>query len=263
MNILEEIIAHKHLEVAERRTQQPFTVLEAAVRDLPPARSLRRSLANSDTGIIAEFKRRSPSKGWIKANAEVEKIIPAYVANGAAGLSILTDTTYFGGRLADVEMARPLTDLPLLRKEFIVDEYQLFEARVAQADAILLIAAALSPTSCHRLAATAHDLGLEVLLEIHEAAELDAYSPAIDLIGVNNRDLRTFRTDPEQSVRLLESLPTEVLPISESGLLDPKTAHRLHACGYRGFLVGEAFMKEEDPGKALAEYIRQMRTTSI
>lgn len=258
-NILTQIMATKAEEVATAQQAKPLVELKAACADLPATRSLKASLLSKPGGIIAEFKRRSPSKGWIKQQAQVSDIIPQYAAAGAAGLSILTDYNYFGGSLNDVLAARPLTSLPILRKEFVMDAYQLYEARWAGADACLLIAAAIGSERCHELADVAHNIGLEVILEIHSEEELAAYSPAVDIIGVNNRNLKVFKTDPAQSERLFSLLPPAALPISESGLLRPETAHHLQQVGYKGFLVGEAFMRTEMPGETLSHYINVLK----
>lgn len=257
-DILARILAVKAEEVAAAQAVRPAADLRAAVRDLSPVRSLRRSLESTPGGIISEFKRRSPSKGWFRRTARVAQVIPAYEQAGAAALSILTDPHFFGGTLADIVEARPLTSLPILRKEFVIDAYQLLEARVAGADAVLLIAAAVCAARCRELAAEAKSLGLEVLLEVHGAEELPACSPDVDVIGVNNRDLKVFRTDPSRSLDLLPLLPEGPLPISESGLLDPLVARSLRERGYRGFLVGEAFMRHEGPGDALKDYLKTM-----
>lgn len=256
--ILDKIIARKAEEVAESKARRPQADVIAAIADAPAPRSLRHSLATTPGGIISEFKRRSPSRDWINREARPEEVVPAYEAAGAAALSILTDHDFFGGSLADVVAARPLTSLPILRKEFIIDAYQIYEARAAGADAILLIAAAIGSGRCHELAAVAHDAGLEVLLEVHSAEELSACSPCVDVLGVNNRDLKVFRTDPLQSLRLLPQLPAGPLPISESGLLDPAIARRILQAGFRGLLVGEAFMRHPHPGEALADYRHQL-----
>lgn len=256
-NILEEIVANKRTEVEQAKLQVPLEVLKEAACSAPSVRSLRKSIeSHHEGGIIAEFKRRSPSKDWINRHAKIEDIIPSYEKAGAAGLSILTDYNYFGGTLEDVIRARKLTQLPILRKEFVVDAYQLYEARVAGADACLLIAAAIGTKLCHKLAAVAHSIGLEVILEIHQAEELEAFSNNVDIIGVNNRNLKVFKTDPSQSEELYDMLPKGALPISESGLLDANIARKLHDIGYKGFLVGEAFMKTAEPGLALENYIK-------
>lgn len=257
-NILQQIIAHKAIEVEEAKRRKPLCELQAEAKDLPPTRSLRHSLETHKGGIIAEFKRRSPSKDWIKRDAQPAEIIPAYERAGAAALSILTDNHYFGGSLNDVVEARSTTSLPILRKEFVIDEYQLFEARLAGADACLLIAAAIGAERCHELAAKAHEVGLEVILEVHAAEELSAYSDCVDVIGVNNRNLKVFQTDIAISEALLPLLPKAAFPISESGLLLPSSAKHLHEVGYRGFLIGEAFMRTPKPGDALREYINSM-----
>ena len=248
MDILESILAAKRQELTfEKR------------------RSLKKALASSPTGIIAEFKRKSPSKGWIHADARPEEVVPAYAAAGAAALSILTDGPFFGGSLDFIRRVRPLVDLPLLRKDFIIDPYQLYQAAEAGADAVLLIAACLSLADCAALTAEAHRLGLEVLLEIHDAAELDYVSPEVDVVGVNNRHLGSFVTDVQTSFGLAPLLAealwrtgeaTGPVFVSESGIGDPETVRKLRAAGFRGFLMGEHFMKNPDPGAALADFIR-------
>lgn len=259
-NILTRIIATKAAEVAAAKATQPLAELQDKCKDLASTRSLKASLlSHAEGGIIAEFKRRSPSKDWIKREAKVEDIIPAYEWAGAAGRSILTDSTYFGGSLDDVRTARPLTTLPILRKEFVIDAYQLYEARVAGADACLLIAAAIGVERCHELAAVAHEIGLEVILEVHSHDELAAYCPDVDIIGVNNRNLKLFKTDTQLSADLYRSLPLDAVPISESGLLQATTARQLHDIGYKGFLVGEAFMKTTQPGETLHNYINTLK----
>ena len=221
-------------------------------------RSMKRALAQSSTGIIAEFKRKSPSKGWINKDASPEEVTAAYAANGASALSILTDTPFFGGSLKDLRDARPGVNIPILRKDFIIDEYQLYQAKIVGADAILLIAAALEKEECAFLAGKAHELGLEVLLEIHSEKELEYVNSTIDMVGVNNRNLGTFVTDIENSFRLASALPKDTLLVSESGISSPDTVKRLRQAGFRGFLIGENFMKTDNPGKALGEFIKQL-----
>ena len=212
----------------------------------------------SATGIISEFKRRSPSKRWINEQARPEDIIPGYEAAGASALSILTDEKFFGGRMRDIRTARPLTTLPILRKDFIIDSYQLYQARIIGADAVLLIAAALEVNQCNELAAQAHELGLEVLLELHNENELNHIGNNIDMVGINNRNLGTFHTDVANSFRLAELLPTDKVLVSESGLSDPDTIRRLQEAGFKGFLMGEAFMKTNNPADALKEFISSL-----
>lgn len=258
-DILKQIIETKKTEVEAAKQTIPYEVLLNQCTAMPPeTRSMRQSILSHRGGIISEFKRRSPSKNWIKREARVEDIIPAYEAAGAAAISVLTDNTYFGGCLQDLIKARSLTNLPILRKDFVIDAYQLLEARVAGADACLLIAAALGADKCHELAEVAHNLKLEVLLEVHCAEELAAYSKHVDIIGVNNRNLKLFKTDTAISEALFAQLPTQALPISESGLLNKQVARHLQEIGYRGFLVGEAFMKTENPGEALQQYIEPL-----
>ena len=248
MDILETILATKRRELTFGKR-----------------RSLKQALLDSPTGIIAEFKRKSPSKGWIHADARPEAVVPAYAAAGAAALSILTDESYFGGSLDYIRQVRPLVDIPILRKDFIIDPYQLYQAAEAGADAVLLIAACLSRADCAALTAEAHRLGLEVLLEIHDAAELDYVSPEVDVVGVNNRHLGSFVTDVQTSFGLAPLLsqpsttPTQATGpvfVSESGIGDPETIRKLRTAGFRGFLMGEHFMKNPDPGAALADFIR-------
>lgn len=267
-DILTTIIAHKRKEVeAQKRLLPPEQLTEIADRCAGQTthRSLKQALATSPTGIIAEFKRRSPSKGWINREATPQQVVPQYEAAGAAALSILTDEAFFAGTLDDLTAARALTTLPLLRKDFVIDAYQLLQARVAGADAVLLIAACLERNQCTDLAAEAHRLGLEVLLELHSPAELDYVDCAPDLVGVNNRSLGTFHTDAAHALTLADTLtqategmPCRPLLVAESGIHDPETACRLRRCGYRGLLIGERLMRGNRPGEELQTFIEQM-----
>lgn len=263
-DILEEIVANKLIEVANRKKEYTPSCLYRDVEAILNAgntelRSMSASLAKSSSGIIAEFKRRSPSKGWIKEDGKPEEIPASYAKNGAAALSILTDREFFGGELAYIEIARPLTNnTPILRKDFIIDEYQLFEAKKAGADAVLLIAADLTTQQCRELALRAHELQLETLLEIHTEKELDYVGENIDMVGVNNRNLGTFHTDVENSYKLAELLPKDYVLVSESGISSPKTVRELRDAGFRGFLIGETFMRTTSPGDALKEFIEQV-----
>ncbi len=258
-DILTEIIANKRLEVECHRSAIAIEELVAASRDLAPVRSMSKALASSASGIIAEFKRRSPSKGWIKEAAKAEVIPASYAAAGASALSILSDENYFGGSLRDIEVARPLVDVPIIRKEFIIDEYQLYQARVVGADAVLLIASALTKEQCDFLIDRAHDLGLEVLLELHSESELEYVGHDVEMVGINNRNLGSFVTDVANSYRLAELLPHDVVRVSESGISSPDTVSELRKVGYRGFLIGENFMRTNDPGAALSQFIEQVR----
>lgn len=262
-DILKEIVAHKQTEVAEHKAVVPSEGLRDLVDTLPPSpRSMKASLAASSTGIISEFKRKSPSKGWINENARPSEVIPAYWGGGASALSILTDERFFGGSLKDIKAVRPLIQLPILRKDFIIDEHQLYEARLSGADAVLLIAACLTKDQCCELATIAHEIGLEVLLEIHSEEELPYVCCKPDMLGVNNRHLGSFVTDVQNSFRLAEALKQTVkdvadapLLISESGISKPEIVRQLREVGYQGFLMGEAFMKELLPGMALKRFI--------
>lgn len=266
-DILSEIVANKRHEVERQKQAVSPELLSETVERLREeesearaARSMSRSLAESPTGIIAEFKRRSPSKGWIHREARPAEVIPAYERAGASALSILTDEAYFGGTLADIRAARPLTRLPILRKEFVVDEYQLLQARAVGADAVLLIASVLSREECGRLVDAAHSLGLETLLEIHGEEELPYADLPTDMVGVNNRHLGSFVTDPSHSLRVAGLLPAGKVLVSESGLSDPQTVARLRRAGYRGFLIGEAFMRSPLPGEALRAFAEGIRS---
>ncbi len=262
-DILEEIIAHKRIEIAAQEQNVPISFLEDLLEkndDMAKVHSMKASLAASATGIIAEFKRRSPSKDWINRNADA-KIIPAsYQQAGASALSILTDEHFFGGGLRDIRAARPTVSLPILRKDFIISRYQLLQAKAAQADAVLLIAAALSKEECNALACEAHKLGLEVLLEMHHEGELDYVNEYVDMAGINNRNLGTFHTDVENSFRMAEKLPADILKVSESGISNPQTVKLLRQEGFRGFLIGETFMKTANPGNTLSTFIKELES---
>jgi indole-3-glycerol phosphate synthase len=262
-DILQEIVAHKRREVAQQKqaisTEQLRQQAEACLFDLAPRRSMKAALAASPTGIIAEFKRRSPSKGWIAQTALPRQICPAYEQAGAAALSILTDERFFGGTLRDIRTVRELVNIPILRKEFIIDEYQLLQARIVGADAVLLIAACLSLEACNTLTTQAHRLGLEVLLEIHSEAELAYANGDADMVGINNRHLGSFVTDVETSFRMAASLEQSPaagsLLVSESGISRAETIEQLRAAGYRGFLIGETLMRTEAPAQTLRELV--------
>lgn len=259
-DILTEIIAHKQIELIQQKKVISQELLQNNCNEPMPRISMRAKLAASPTGIIAEFKRRSPSKGWIRKEALAEVIPTAYEEAGASALSILTDEQFFGGSLTDIRHARPHVQLPILHKDFIIDEYQLYQARIVGANAILLIAAALEPTVCRSLARKAHELELEVLLEIHSEAELDYINEYVDMVGVNNRNLGSFHTDVEQSFRLVEKLPKDQLLISESGISHPDTVKQLRNAGFRGFLIGETFMKTPQPGVTLQTFINALQS---
>ena len=260
-DILQDIIANKRIEV-ERQKQavRLQTLLGLGGERLEhPARSMRAALAASSSGIIAEFKRKSPSKGWLHPDAAIADVLPAYEKGGASACSVLTDSNFFGGSLGDLCKARSLVGLPLLRKDFIIDEYQLYQAKIVGADAVLLIAATLEPEKCNELAEKAHELGLEVLLEIHSSEELIYIDKKIDMVGINNRNLGTFFTDVENSFRLAGQLPQDAVLVSESGISDPEIVNRLRAAGFRGFLIGETFMKTQQPGETLQNFLQAIQ----
>ena len=243
-DILKEIIAHKQQEIEQLYAKKA---------------SIREALLQSETGIIAEFKRRSPSKGWIKENGRADTIPLSYQQNGAAALSILTDEHYFGGSDDFIRQARHSgVTLPILYKNFIINEAQLYAAALCGASAVLLIAACLSKQECSVLLHKAHELGLEVLLEMHSEQELEYAELGPDLCGINNRNLGSFVTDVENSFRLAELLPKDAVKVSESGISNPKTVKALRLAGFRGFLIGENFMKTASPGKALNDFIAEL-----
>ena len=260
-DILEEIVAHKRLEVERFKqvlSEQEIHRQVEALLDFG-APSMSKALRESGTGIIAEFKRKSPSKGWIKEEGKADEIPLAYQKNGAAALSILTDKHYFGGSDDFIRTARHSgVKIPVLYKNFVIDEYQLFQARLCGASAVLLIAADLSQQACKALLRTAHDLGLEVLLEMHSEPELEYAAFEPDMCGINNRNLGSFITDVQNSFRLAELLPKEAVKVSESGISNPETVRSLRQAGFNGFLIGENFMKTVNPGQALHDFIHQL-----
>lgn len=261
-DILEEIVAHKRMEVEQFKRSIPPSMLYDAVEKMAdqPVVSMRKSLMESESGIIAEFKRKSPSKGWIKEQGRAVEIPLSYQQNGASALSILTDEKYFGGRDTFIKTARESgVTLPVLYKNFVVDEYQLFQARLCGASAVLLIAADLKLDECRSLLRMAHELNLEVLLEMHAESELDYAALEPDMCGINNRNLGTFITNIQNSYRLAELLPKDACKVSESGISDPMTVLELRNVGFRGFLIGETFMKAENPGDALRLFIEKMK----
>ena len=244
MDILQEIVATKREELERMRRKKP---------------SLREALLQSETGIIAEFKRRSPSKGWIKEEGLASEIPLSYQQNGAAAISILTDKQYFGGHDRFIVEARQSgVTLPVLYKNFVIDEFQLYEAALCGASAVLLIAACLPKEKLRALLLKAHELGLEVLLEMHSEEELEYCELEPDVYGINNRHLGSFVTDVENSFRLAERLPKDAVKVSESGISRPETIRQLRQAGFRGFLIGETFMKTPDPGKTLKQFIEQI-----
>jgi indole-3-glycerol phosphate synthase len=261
-DILEEIVAHKRIEIEERKRyislRQLYPLVEAMLDKSQP--SMKNALLKSDTGIISEFKRKSPSKGWIHEHAKPAEVTLQYQKAGASALSILTDTKYFGGYDEYIQQARAVgVSIPILYKNFIVDEYQLFQARYCGASAVLLIAADLTKEECKGLQHTAHELGLETLLEMHNDKDFEYAELEPDMYGINNRNLGTFVTDVDNSFRLAEKLPDGVCKVSESGISNPETVKKLRKAGFTGFLMGECFMKENSPGDALHDFIIQLK----
>ena len=264
-DILEEIVAHKRMEV-ERMKQllserEIHRQVEAIIDSTPAPPSMSKALRSSETGIIAEFKRKSPSKGWIKEEGQPDIIPLSYEQNGAAAVSILTDEHFFGG--ADSFMLKAKEsglNIPMLYKNFVIDEYQLFQARLCGASAVLLIAADLRKNECSALARMAHDLQMEVLLEMHGEREAEYADWEPDLCGVNNRNLGSFVTSIDNSFRMASLLPAGAVKVSESGISRPDVIRELQIAGFQGFLIGETFMREDDPGEALGSFIREIQT---
>lgn len=263
-NILDKIIETKKAEVANLKKVVPESSLRQAKLFTRPTLSLKNRLKDENcTGIIAEFKQKSPSKGEINYSVHVEEITRGYVNAGAAGLSVLTDFDYFGGSIINLAKAREVNpDVPILRKDFTIDSYQITEAKAYGADLVLLIAACLSKDEVHILSEYAKKLNLEVLLEIHDETELEKISPLVDLVGVNNRNLKTFEVNVETSIKLAHHIPDQFVKISESGISLPKTVKMLKNAGYRGFLMGETFMKTENPAQTCREFIEKLKDHS-
>ena len=259
MNILDKIVADKRIEVDFRKGLIPIKQLEKSILFERKTVSLAQKLRESNSGIIAEHKRRSPSKSVINQTSSVWDVAKGYEVAGACGMSVLTDGKYFGGSLDDLLTARASAQMPLLRKEFIIDEYQLLEAKAHGADVCLLIAACLTRNEIEHLSKFAKSLDLDVLLEVHNQEELDkALMPSLDMLGVNNRNLKTFEVSLETSKSLSTQIPNEFVKVSESGISSIEAIKDLKQYGYEGFLIGENFMKTEDPAKSAIEFIKQL-----
>lgn len=263
MNILDNIIAAKKIEVEQKKELLPVEEL----RNFPYYHSTCHSLVTQlltegATGIIAEFKRKSPSKGVINENIQIGPVVEAYDAHGAAGISILTDENYFGGSNDDIIYAKDIVSVPILRKDFIIDEYQVVESKAIGASVILLIAACLTPKRVQELALFAKRLSLEVLLEIHSEEELQHICTEVDIVGVNNRDLKTFTVDINRSIELSVKIPPGKIMISESGISDVDTIVGLRQNGFNGFLIGENFMKHTNPAIAFADFVNALKAAS-
>lgn len=260
MTILDKIIARKREEVTTAKEKTPLASLEKYPLFGRNCYSLRQAILDKDkTGIIAEYKRASPSKGTINDTSPVAETVLGYETAGASAVSVLTDADFFKGSLDDLVQARRTLSIPLLRKEFIIDTYQLAEAKAYGADIILLIAACLSAEEIDRLSSYAKSLGLEVLLEVHNREELErSLFSTIDAIGVNNRNLKDFTVSTEHSLRLVDIIPDQYIKISESGISDPKTINQLRKAGFQGFLIGENFMKTGNPGIAIQKFVEKL-----
>ena len=259
MNILDKIIFDKRNEVALKKSIISISQLENSMLFGNRTISLSKILRNSNSGIIAEHKRRSPSKAEINYSFSVEEVVKGYQNAGVCGISVLTDGKYFGGSLDDLLLARASVSIPLLRKEFIIDEYQILEAKAHGADLILLIAAVLTREEIKSLSEFAQSLGLEVLLEVHNLEELQkSIMPSLDMIGVNNRNLKTFEVSLDFSKKLASEIPDEFVKVSESGISSIEAITELKPYGYKGFLIGENFMKTDNPGKAASNFIKQL-----
>lgn len=259
MNILETIIESKREEVKRKKAEKPVAELEQTVLYVKPVLSLKQFLLDETrTGIIAEFKRKSPSKGIINDQVDVVEVTSAYTSNGASCLSVLTDELFFGGSTEDLLKAR-VNQIPILRKDFIVDEYQVTEAKSMGADVILLIAACLTPAEVKRLATFAKSLGLEVLLELHTEEELGHICEETEIVGINNRNLKTFEVDIERSLRMAKQIPADKIKVAESGISSVENILLFKQNGFRGFLIGENFMKEENPGLAFKKFVSGLK----
>jgi indole-3-glycerol phosphate synthase len=260
MDILEKIVSAKKIEVAERKSETPLSILTQMGQFKEPCFSMKKALKRANSsGIIAEHKRKSPSLGWIKEGANVRDICTGYAQAGAAAISCLTDELFFGGTMSDLRTVRRAIEIPVLRKDFMIDEYQIFEAKANGADVILLIAECLTHKEVKHLSRVAKDLGLEVLLEMHAAEELDKICDTVDCVGINNRNLKTFSVSIQTSIDLSAQIPDSFVKIAESGISNPETIQILRGYGFEGFLIGEAFMKTENPAQSLQKFVEAMQ----
>lgn len=261
MNILDKINEKKRLEIAEAKGRVTIDQLKESPYFKRPVNSLKAALlADGASGIIAEFKLQSPSKGVLNEMAEASEVTASYVSAGASGLSVLTDESFFGGAIEDLAKARWANpETPILRKDFIIDPYQVYETKAHGADVCLLIAESMNKQSLLELTQTAKETGLEVLVEIHSEEELQKLNPMVDLVGINNRNLKTFEVDVQTSLHLSGLIPGEFVKISESGISDPQSIHKLRQAQFKGFLIGETFMKTDNPGKTCAEFISALK----
>lgn len=260
MNILDTIVESKKEELQAAKKQVPLSALQDAAHYHRSTLQVadRLQLPNS-LPVIAEHKRRSPSKGWINEQADLTSIVQGYAAQGVAAISVLTDGPFFGGSPAHLQQARALVDVPLLRKDFTIEAYQLHEAKAWGADIVLLIAAILSPAQVQELTDEAQSLGLQVLLELHDEDELQHVCPAVSMVGINNRNLKSFEVNTDQSIRLQQQLPRHLLRVAESGIHSAETGAMLLQAGFDLLLMGEYFMKQEQPPIAIANFAHQLK----
>ncbi len=260
MNILDKIVAQKIIEVEKQKDFKPIEKLKrypAFKKDVP---SLKASLlTHCKNGIISEYKRRSPSKGVINSMSTIEDVVPMYERAGVSGISVLTDSEFFGGNKSDLAAARQFTTIPILRKDFMISPYQIYEAKAIGASAILLIAAILDYEKAEEMSKLAKDLGLDILMEIHSKEEFDIINPLVDVVGINNRDLKTFEVSLQQSINLAAMMPEDVVKISESGIYTPEDVKLLRSHGFKGFLIGENFMRTKNPGEACMEFSKAIK----
>ncbi len=260
INILEKIINHKKIELVKEIQKNPISILEESIYFKTNCVSAKKNILDSTkTGIIAEFKRISPLKGPINTQCTVEEVVADYEKFGASCISVLTDVDFFGGSISDLQIAKKSVDIPILRKEFIVDEYQIYQTKAIGADLILLIAEVLTKEEIEEFAKLAKSLGLEVLLEIHLEEHLNKICSNIDIVGINNRDLRTFKVDLDNSIKISKQIPNQFVKIAESGISSPTDLLKLKNAGFNGFLIGENFMKEENPGKAFEIFTSEIK----
>jgi indole-3-glycerol phosphate synthase len=259
--ILNQIVANRREEIESQKKTMPLSEIKKRIESGYRHNSLCKALRDEGaSGIIAEFKRRSPSKGIINDKLQPSTVTKGYADAGASGLSVLTDEKYFGGFNSDLSEAREANpNIPILRKDFMVDEYQIYEARMLKADVILLIAAVLGKSEIADFTSIAHELGMEVLLELHDEIEIEKIHDLVDIIGINNRNLKDFSVNIDRSLKLLEKLPVNTVKISESGLSDPEIVNHLRSKGFNGFLMGENFMKTNDPAKACRDFIQRLK----
>jgi indole-3-glycerol phosphate synthase len=258
--ILDEIVAQKRVEILEKQKTQSIEHFRNSENFLLPIKSAKASiLDDSKSGIIAEFKRKSPSKGFINKDANVKDVVSGYENHGASVVSVLTDEQFFGGSFDDLFAAKEVLNIPVLRKDFIVDEFQVYETKAIGADLMLLIAECLTKDEVYNLAKLAKEIGLEVLLELHSEDQLEKVNEFIDLIGINNRNLKNFEVDIEKSKQILKQLPQDLIKVAESGISDPKTVKELRQAGFQSFLIGENFMKAENPSKAFEQFVKESK----